>query len=207
VAHDPTDIRPERTLRTLYLDPLRKHVRANGGKVYRDGTQLILLIDVKTLAEPTYTALRTTLADYQDVLTVFGPGARVKRGPVLAVISGNRARETMAKKTVRYAALDRRLSDLSSSVPVRLMPLISDNWDNTFSWQGKGQMPGTEREKLQSIVRQAHAKRQQVRFWETPDEPAAARSALWLELVKADVDLINTDDLAGLEAFLLEHDR
>lgn len=207
VAHDPSGIRPERTLRSLYLDPLRKHIRANGGKVYRDGTQLILLIDAKTLAEPTYAALRTTLADYQDVITVFGPGTRVKRGPVLAVISGNRARETMAKERVRYAALDGRLSDLGSSIPAYLMPLISDNWDNTFSWQGDGDMPSAERQKLHNIVEQAHARGQKVRFWETPDEPGAAREAVWRELVTADVDLINTDDLTDLEAFLLENDR
>lgn len=207
VAHYPTDIRPERTLRSLYLDPLRKHIRANGGKVYRDGTQLILLIDAKTLAEPTYEALRATLADYQDILTVFGPGTRVKRGPVLAVISGNRARETMARARVRYAALDGRLSDLGSTIPALLMPLISDNWDNTFSWQGDGDMPSAERQKLHDIVEQAHARGQKVRFWETPDEPGAAREAVWRELVTADVDLISTDDLTGLEAFLLENDR
>lgn len=207
VAHDPTGIRPERTLRSLYLDPLRKHIRSNGGKVYRDGTQLVLLIDAKTLAEPTYTALRTTLAEYQDVITTFGPGTRVKRGPVLAVISGNRARETMASERVRYAALDGRLSNLGSSTPARLMPLISDNWDNTFSWQGEGEMPSAERQKLQNIVGQAHAKGQRVRFWETPDEPGAAREAVWLKLVDANVDLINSDDLSGLETFLLEHDK
>ena len=207
VAHDPSGIRLERTLRFLYLDPLRKHIQANGGKVYRDGTQLILLIDAKTLAEPTYAALRTTLADYQDVITVFGPGTRVKRGPVLAVISGNRARETMAKERVRYAALDGRLSDLGSSIPAYLMPLISDNWDNTFSWQGDGDMPSAERQKLHNIVEQARARGQKVRFWETPDDPGAAREAVWRELVTADVDLINTDDLADLAAFLLENDR
>ncbi len=207
VAHDPSGIRSERTLRSLYLDPLRKHIRANGGKVYRDGTRLTLLIDAKTLAEPTYAALRTILSKYQDVITTFGPGTQVKRGPVLAVISGNRAQETMAKERVRYAALDGRLSDLGASTPARLMPLISDNWDNTFSWQGEGQMPSAERQKLRSIVQRAHAKGQRVRFWETPDAAGAAREAVWLELVTADVDLISTDDLAGLEAFLREHDR
>ena len=45
VAHDRRDITPERTLRALYLDPLRERVRKNGGKVYRGGPQVTLLID------------------------------------------------------------------------------------------------------------------------------------------------------------------
>jgi glycerophosphoryl diester phosphodiesterase len=36
-----------------------------------------------------------------------------------------------------------------------------------------------------------------VRFWATPESPA-----VWGELVDAGVDLINTDDLAGLREFL-----
>ena len=31
VAHDKEDIRPERTLQSLYLDPLRKRIKGNGG--------------------------------------------------------------------------------------------------------------------------------------------------------------------------------
>ncbi len=68
-------------------------------------------------------------------------------------------------------------------------------------------MPSAERQQLQGIVDRAHAKGQRVRFWRTPDAAGAAREAVWLELVTADVDLINTDDLAGLEAFLIENDR
>lgn len=34
VAHDPWDVRPERSLRSLYLDPLRERVHAGHGSVY-----------------------------------------------------------------------------------------------------------------------------------------------------------------------------
>ena len=33
VAHTPLDLKPERTLERLYLDPLRQRVRANGGQM------------------------------------------------------------------------------------------------------------------------------------------------------------------------------
>src|SRR5437870_3442113 len=37
VAHDRDKTRPEGTLETLYLEPLRQRVQQNGGRVYRDG--------------------------------------------------------------------------------------------------------------------------------------------------------------------------
>src|SRR5437660_5508951 len=47
VGHTQDDLRPDRTLEKLYLDPLRQRVRDQGGRVYRDGPTLYLLIDVK----------------------------------------------------------------------------------------------------------------------------------------------------------------
>src|SRR6266568_639216 len=44
VAHDRAKVRPERTLQALYLDPLADRVRRNGGRVYRDGPPVVLLI-------------------------------------------------------------------------------------------------------------------------------------------------------------------
>src|SRR6185295_12383494 len=35
VAHDLKNVKQERTLAALYLDPLRERVRKNGGRVYR----------------------------------------------------------------------------------------------------------------------------------------------------------------------------
>jgi glycerophosphoryl diester phosphodiesterase len=63
-------------------------------------------------------------------------------------------------------------------------------------------MPAQERARLHDIVARAHERGYRVRFWATPDEPGPARRALWRELLDAGVDHINTDDLAGLQAFL-----
>jgi hypothetical protein len=67
-------------------------------------------------------------------------------------------------------------------------------------------MPESERSKLHQIVQRAHAAGYEVRFWATPDVAGPARDAVWSELVAADVDVLNTDDLAGLQSFLLAHD-
>jgi hypothetical protein len=111
----------------------------------------------------------------------------------------------MAAQTERRAFYDGRLADLTGSVPASFAPLISDNWTQNFTWTGTGTFPDTERRKLRSITAAAHARGQRVRFWATPDTAGPARDALWTELLAAGVDHLNTDDLAGLEAFLDAH--
>ncbi|MHC4166330.1 MAG: exo-alpha-sialidase [Planctomycetota bacterium] len=206
VAHDRHEITPERTLRGLYLDPLRERVGKNGGRVYRDGPQVTLLIDIKSEAVPTYRALHRILTEYRDIFTSFGSDGRSDRA-VLAVISGNRTYELMASQKVRYAGYDGRLTDLQSDARADLMPLISDRWTAHFKWRGVGEMPAAERRKLRDIVQVSHEKGRRVRFWATPDNRSPAREALWRELVSAGVDLINTDDLEGLRQFLLSNAR
>jgi hypothetical protein len=206
VAHDLVDTRPGVTLQSLYLDPLAKRFAQNGGSVYRDWDgSLQLLIDIKSDGPTTYAALDEALSAYPQLMTRWTDG-KIKERAVTAVISGNRPLADMSAQRTRFAGYDGRLSDLHSGLPPTLMPLVSDNWTNHFTWTGIGPMPEAEREKLRSIVTTAHANGYRVRFWATPDQPGEARDALWSELVAADVDYINTDDLSGLQEFLLAND-
>lgn len=200
VAHDRADVKPERTLEALYLDPLRERVKANGGRVYRGGPSVTLLIDVKSHAEATYKVLREVLKEYAPILTVFREG-KIEENAITAIISGNRARDTMAEEKLRYAACDGRLNDLDGTAPVDLVPLVSSSWGPTFTWRGLGPMPEAEVRLMRGLVRQAHEQKRRLRFWGTPDI-----QAVWEELRKADVDLVNTDDLTGLQHFLLKED-
>jgi glycerophosphoryl diester phosphodiesterase len=202
VGHDPEDVVAGRTLRSLYLDPLARRVRANHGKVFKDSHQeLQLLVDIKNTGVDTYTELHRVLRDYQRMLTTYHAG-RVRRGAVTIVVSGDRPRDLMAGQRTRYAFYDGRAADLGTAAPASFIPLISDNWGNLFSWQGVDAMPTAERTKLRSFIRTAHANGQRVRFWATPDVAGPERDAIWRELRAADVDHINTDDLAGLADFL-----
>ncbi|MEU0895054.1 phosphatidylinositol-specific phospholipase C/glycerophosphodiester phosphodiesterase family protein [Streptomyces massasporeus] len=203
VAHDPEDLDPARTLESLYLDPLAARVRAHHGSVYRGYRgSLQLLIDIKTEGSSAYLELDRHLRRHRRLFTTYARG-RVHRGPVTAVISGDRAaRAPMEAQTVRRAFYDGRLADLGGQAPASFIPLISDNWTLNFTWQGVGAFPDTERRKLRGMVKAAHHRGQKVRFWATPDLAGPARDALWGELLAAGVDHLNTDDLAGLEAFL-----
>lgn len=205
VAHDREAVQPGRTLESLYLEPLRQRIKENRGSVYPgDDDYFTLLIDIKSDAVPTYTALHEELGKYRQVFTTFDRG-EVKDGAVTAIVSGNRPRELMEQQRVRHAAYDGRLSDLGVSTDQTFVPLISDNWTKNFVWQGVGPMPEAEREKLRGIVSKAHANGQRVRFWATPELPGA-REAVWGELLAAQADYINTDNLDALEQYLLQND-
>jgi hypothetical protein len=198
VGHTRFSLRPERTLEKLYLAPLKERIRANGGRVYRDGPTVYLLIDVKTEAKPTYAAVEKLLARYSDMLSTTRDG-KFRQGAVAVVISGNRDAEALGRQTIRYAGLDGRPADLDSEVPAHQMPWISESWTSLFRWRGVGAMPEEERRKLRDFVAKAHKHKRMVRFWATPDKPE-----VWKELQAAKVDLINTDRLADLRRFLLE---
>jgi len=197
VGHEARDLKPERTLQRLYLDPLRERVKANGGRVYRDGPPLYLMVDVKSEAEATYAALDKVLADYADILSVTKDG-KFHAGPVTIVLSGNRAQATIAKQAVRYVGIDGRPEDLKLNAPAHLVPWISANWSLVFAWRGDGPIPETDKTKLAELVKQVHAQGRQLRFWATPE-----KEAVWQELLAAGVDRINTDKLPELQAFLL----
>jgi hypothetical protein len=206
VAHESKNVTSERTLQSLYLDPLRQRVKENGGRVYREAARFILLVDIKTPAEPTYRRLHDVLAGYQDILTTFDGQERRDRA-ILVIVSGNRPLALMRSQPVRYAGYDGRLPDLDSGLSADVMPMISDQWVKSFTWRGEGPMPQEERQRLNEIVRMAHAKGRLVRFWLTPDDRSREREAVWRQLLAAGVDLINTDDLKGLQEFLLQHGR
>lgn len=207
VAHDRDQVKPDRTLESLYLQPLLDRVRANNGSVYAGWPHTVhLLIDVKSDATPTYQAIDAVLRRYQDMLTQFTPH-EVHGGAITVTISGNRDLPLMASQPIRHAAYDGRLTDLGSSARADLIPLISDNWTKTFTWQGVGPMPAAERDNLRRIVATAHAHGQRVRFWATPDMPGPARDNVWREELDAGVDFFNTDHLADLQQFLLTNSR
>lgn len=200
VAHDRNEIEPGRTLRELYLNPIRKFLYADDGFLYDTTSSLILLVDIKDNGLDTYKLLDAILQEYSEFLCTNSTEG-LKKGSVQVIVSGNRPIEYMLEQDKRYAFLDGRIKDLEKEYSATLMPLISDRWTRLFSWKGKGEIPEKELSRLKHYVQQAHQNGQLIRFWATPDAPGSEREAIWKVLMEVGVDLINTDDLEGLSEF------
>jgi hypothetical protein len=196
VGHTRRALTPERSLQALYLEPLKQRVAKNGGRVYKDGPPVTLFIDLKTNGEKTYAALCTVLEEYRDMLTSFSPKGKEQRA-VDVVITGSCPRKVIEAQTERLASIDGTAGDFDSNESADLVPVISENWRALFKWRGKGPLPADEKAKLDSYVKKAHDHGRRVRFWAAPD-----RLSAWQAFYAANVDLINTDNLAGAAEYL-----
>lgn len=197
VAHTGGGIKPGRTLRALYLDPLLKRVRENGGRVYKGGPKgFILMVEFKSDGEESYPVLRLQLQPYLEMLSVYRAD-RIEEKAVTLVITGRRPNDMLKAEPLRYAGIDGDLRDLGKDDKT-LFPVISDDLRNYFNWRG-GRMDSLERERLDRYVARAHAKGRKIRFYGIPN-----REDAWGLMYAAGVDLINADKLDGLRDYLLK---
>ncbi len=139
VAHDRAQVKPEKTLEALYLEPLRKRIETNGGTVYPHGPPFTLLIDIKSDAAQTYAALRPILEKYRTILTEFGTNKTTVKG-VTIVLSGNRPVQLVAAEPSRLAGIDGRLNDLERAVSPHLMPVDQRQLAESFSLARAGRI-------------------------------------------------------------------
>ena len=195
VGHDAADLKPDRTLMSLYLNPLAQRVHKNGGSVYPHGPEFLLLIDVKSDADATYQQLKSVLTNYSDMLTTF-TGDSIRTNAVTIIISGNRPTEMASRENTRVAAIDGRANDLDHNPPLPLIPLVSDIWTKFSHWNGKGEIPDADRSRIAELVRRAHEQKRKLRLWAAPDTPDS-----WKLQQTLGIDLINTDKLADFAKY------
>lgn len=188
VAHDRKDLKPSRTLRSLYLEPLAKMVRDQGA-VYA-GHEFTLMVDVKADGKAATEALVREVEPYRWMVSATYPKA------VRVVVSGAGDREVIASASGRLLFLDGRPADLDKPRDPSIA-WVSDSWTNHFKWNGEGAFPHEERMKLRELGLKASDRGYRLRFWATPESPK-----VWDELLRSRVDLIGTDRLADLAKFL-----
>lgn len=188
VSHDrPKSNTP--LLKDLYLKPLQQILKKNQGRIYPDwnGT-FLLMIDIKTEASRTYQVLKEQLKQFPELLN----------NPYFKIfISGNRPFEEIRNEALRYVGIDGRPEDLGKDYSYNFMPVISDRFSAVCNWDGKGEIPASEWQKIKNLADKVHLEGKKLRFWAIPDQ-----ANVWNTLLKAGVDFINTDKLSALSAFL-----
>lgn len=181
------------TLDSLYLKPIVNLFSQHTDKVSpaRDYT-FNLVIDVKDSPAEVLPKLITLL---QNRLTAFNRSANPKA--VQIIISGNRPKIDTYLDYPLLLQFDGRPSEVYDDQTLKRVALISDNFRSYSRWDGTGELPDLDREKLKRVIKRAHSDNKPIRFWSAPDTPNA-----WKQLKKIGVDIINTDKVTEATAFL-----
>ncbi|MEE1945832.1 alkaline phosphatase [Pedobacter sp. KR3-3] len=198
VAHNEEDTDPTKELVTLYLEPIVKAFKKNGGHPYADTTQhLQLLIDIKAGHQAVLTELIAELKPYLDV---FDP--QRNKNAVKILISGDVPPATNFKDYPDYIFFDGRPARNYTPDQLNRIGMISDDLGSYSKWNGKGTPTPADKEKLMDLVKQAHLVNKPFRFWGTKDNPNS-----WKELELMGADWIGTDHPEKLNEFYSRRDK
>lgn len=189
VAHNRAQMKKERTLEKLYIEPLAE-LLAN----YHSISHLQLLVDIKTEAGPTLDRFVEIASKYPTIFTDKPHGIKT-------VISGNRPKPVDYSKYPAFIKFDGRSPEDADNPNGDKVALISRNFKHFSSWKGKGNIPEADSLELLSFITDCHNRQKPVRFWATPDTEQAYKTLIFLG-----VDYINTDNPGKLVAFLKSTD-
>ena len=200
VGHGWLQIRKERTIEKLYLDPLWKQYNENRGYIYQNNISLYLLVDIKTASKKTHNVLGEILHYYKPMLSYVVSDSLIQ-GAVTIILSGNKPDiEDIKNIEERFVFMDGRLSDVGKNISNIIMPIISMNWLDHFTWSGIGLMPDKELIILNEIVQKVHLENKQIRFWASPDNKGG-----WITLENVGVDLISTDKINQFSTYKIQN--
>jgi Glycerophosphoryl diester phosphodiesterase family len=184
--------RNAKVLEVLYLNPLDSLLKVNQGHIYLNSTTpFYLMIDCKTEAASTFQAIKDLLAKYLS-LNCLSEDCGVK-----IFLSGNRPVIAMIKEGYSGIGIDGRPDDLGKGYTSEQMPVISDNYKNWSSWNGKSILSEKDLLGVKELAKRVHDEGKKFRLWAIPDNEIA-----WSALLEAGVDFINTDRLSELNLFL-----
>ena len=220
VGHHTSSLSPERTLASLYLEPLLWLLEQTNpsspflaepiyNSVYDWDVQqtLYLMIDIKNDANRAWELIVKALDPLREkgyLSFVEAGSSTITYRPVTVIGTG-------AVPHSAFPPNDRPINDkrdtfydgdlpITSSTTPLLSPIASGDFLALFGrvTDPDGKLNSSQRALLDEHVRDAHARGVKIRYWQMPWWPVAVRNGVWRELVEAGVDFINADDLVAV---------
>jgi len=188
VAHEAASIKPERTLRSLYFEPIQKAV----GLGMIDTFGFHLLIDSKTEGYSTLEAIVKDAADFEEILFSSQNPTGLK-----LIISGNRPKSDDYINYPEWVFFDYQSKILTADLPWEKIGMVSLSFRQFSIWNGKGRIVEAQKTKLEEFIALVHSFQKPVRFWASPDSKSA-----WKAFYDMGVDYINTDQPANAQSYL-----
>jgi len=191
VAHNKEALDKAPTLEEAYIEPIVSLYKLNNGRAWRGADKyFVLLVDLKTPADPTLHILIKKLQRYPEV---FDP--TVNPYAVRVVISGSRPPDETFNDFPFIISFDGAHMDYTAKQLERIH-MISLNFRLFSRWNGQGSLQDDELKKLEEMIAAAHALGKPIRFWGSPDGPTA-----WQTFHRMGIDFINTDQPETCAAF------
>lgn len=197
VGHDRSDLdsKPLMLFEDHYLKPLLDRYERFGGIYPMMDRPFYLWVDIKYDGSQVLDVLTSLVGPYEKMLA--GKNVSEIAGKVMLIISGDRPINRLLLDDTLFFYLDGRPEDAIRHYPQEHMPFVSQHIKYICTTSPEGTLNKTEHQKLVTFVDVNHTHGYKVRLWATPEN-----EKLWDQLVQANVDLINTDQLEKLSTYL-----
>ncbi len=181
VAHDRKDIDTNRTLSSLYLDPIDSLFKLNKGRVGRIANyRPTLAIDIKADGPAVLAAIVELVKDKPGVFD-----RSKNKNAVQIIVSGDRGPIEDWKNYPAYIKFDGRPLENYDAESLAKVVTISESYSRYYR---NNQLDTVM---LTNMINKAHDQKKLVRIWGAPDIPAT-----WVFFRKLGIDIINTDKVA-----------
>lgn len=197
VSHILPFLKRNRTLEELYLNPLLSYTHSKQPSEVNSIYPITLMIDIKSNPAKTFPALIQLLEKYRHILSYKKDGKLIE-GKVTIVISGRKPSFQFLKLQNNFIFLDEDLRRIGYPDVGSANMIASCKYSEILRWKGKGPISQREKDILIDYVQLAHQKGYKVRLWASPE-----KKNVWDELLKCNVDLINTNKLVKLRNYLV----
>ena len=184
VAHSRKEIKTGNTLEELYLVPIETLYKS------KEFYSFQLMVDVKDRWELAYPILLKLFKPYQKT---FLSGKK----KITIAISGKRPEYATFRSYPIFINFDGLPNVDYASEDLKKVTMISDNFANYSKWDGEGKITEIDKQKLKTLIDNAHKKGKLFRFWGAPDTEAC-----WSLLQDIGADIINTDKVSAAKRFL-----
>jgi hypothetical protein len=210
VGHRKHSLSSDRTLKSLYVDPLAtilSNLNTNSSTDTSVGifdldpkATLTLLIDIKTDGNATWPTILHQLAPLRSGgwLSYWnGTSKTLARGPITVVGTGNTLFDQVVADQDRYVFFDAPLNEISqnytyttensyyASASLKKAVGIVWPWGPTEN----------QKQTMQKMISAAAERGLPSRFWSIPSWPVSLRMKLWRFLVDSGIGMLNVDDV------------
>ncbi|OWK71786.1 alkaline phosphatase [Pedobacter sp. AJM] len=198
VAHESNEIKPGKTLKKIYLDPLVALFKQNGNQPYASASQkLQLVIDIKEDYPHVLATLIKQLKGYASVFDQSKNPSAIK-----IVMSGDVPPADQFSQYPQMIFFDGRPGMNYTDEQLKHIGMISDDLSHFSVWNGKGTPTPPDLQKMKNVIAEAHRMGKPFRFWATKDSPNS-----WKELEQMGADWIGTDRPTVLGEFYKNRDK